>query len=99
MAAAPITDESIKAAITERLKAIHVEVTDISGGCGQAFSTLIVSPEFEAQSVLRRHRMVNKALKEEIAQIHAWSAKCQSPAEWERSKTATPAAEGDAMDT
>lgn len=31
MAAAPITDESIKAAITERLKAIHVEVTDISG--------------------------------------------------------------------
>jgi hypothetical protein len=30
-APAPITEESLKAALTERLNAVHVEVTDISG--------------------------------------------------------------------
>ncbi|EJT75521.1 BolA domain-containing protein [Gaeumannomyces tritici R3-111a-1] len=96
--AASITDESIKAALTERLKAIHVEVTDMSGGCGQAFTTLIVSPEFAGKNSLKRHRLVNAALKEEIAQIHAWTAKCQTPEEWERDKAATGAADGPSME-
>ncbi|KAL8306942.1 hypothetical protein RB593_005702 [Gaeumannomyces tritici] len=91
--AASITDESIKAALTERLKAIHVEVTDMS-----AFTTLIVSPEFAGKNSLKRHRLVNAALKEEIAQIHAWTAKCQTPEEWERDKAATGAADGPSME-
>ncbi|PHH70743.1 hypothetical protein CDD80_5767 [Ophiocordyceps camponoti-rufipedis] len=63
-----------------------------SGGCGQAFDTLIVSGLFSGLSSLKRHRRVNAALKEEIAVIHAWSAKCQTPEEWERDKTAAAAA-------
>ncbi|KXH39916.1 BolA-like protein [Colletotrichum nymphaeae SA-01] len=57
-------------------------------GCGQAFTSTIVSPAFEKQTSLKRHRLVNAALKDEIAQIHAWSAKCQTPAEWERDRAA-----------
>ncbi len=58
------------------------------GGCGQSFTTLVVSPEFAGKNSLKRHRLVNTALKDEIAQIHAWSAKCQTPEEWEKESAA-----------
>lgn len=100
-----ISEASLKTAIIDRLKAVHVDITDMSGsfsnpsldpfvlqpnttisigGCGQAFSVLIVSPEFAAKNSLKRHRLVNSALKEEIAAIHAWTAKCQTPEEWQK---------------
>ncbi|KAK6841511.1 hypothetical protein PG990_006487 [Apiospora arundinis] len=86
MADSTITEASLKSALTERLGAVHVEVTDMSGGCGQSFTTLIVSPQFAGLNSLKRHRTVNAALKAEIAAIHAWSAKCQTPEEWEKDK-------------
>lgn len=55
-----------------------------TGGCGQAFSALIVSPQFEKKTTLARHRMVNTALKEEVAAIHAWTPKCYTPEQWEK---------------
>lgn len=61
----------------------------LAGGCGQAFSTLIVSPEFAGKNSLKRHRAVNSALKQEIAAIHAWTAKCQTPEEWAKERAAT----------
>ena len=45
------------------------------GGCGTAFEVVIVSPVFEKKLVLARHRLVNNALKNEIAQIHAFTQK------------------------
>jgi acid stress-induced BolA-like protein IbaG/YrbA len=60
-----------------------------TGGCGQAFTSLIVSPEFAGKNSLKRHRLVNAALKAEIAQIHAWSAKCQTPDEYDKEMAAT----------
>ncbi|KAK7398566.1 hypothetical protein QQX98_012044 [Neonectria punicea] len=94
---AQITDESMREAITERLQAVHVDVTDMSGGCGQAFTSLIVSPQFHGLNSLKRHRLVNAALKDEIAAIHAWTAKCQTPAEYERNqaKAAAPSESAD----
>ncbi|KAH7362093.1 bola domain-containing protein [Plectosphaerella cucumerina] len=93
-----ITEASLKDALTQRLGAIHVEVTDMSGGCGQSFTSLIVSPQFEKQTSLKRHRLVNAALKDEIALIHAWSAKCQTPAEFERDRAAAGPSAGPPMD-
>ncbi|KAL1861833.1 hypothetical protein Daus18300_008649 [Diaporthe australafricana] len=84
-----VSEAALKASIIERLNAIHVDITDMSGGCGQAFSTLIVSPEFAGKNSLKRHRLVNSALKEEIAAIHAWTAKCQTPEEWNKEKVTT----------
>ena len=52
------------------------------GGCGQAFKATIVSPQFTGLNSLKRHRLVNAALKDEIAKIHAWSAKCLTPEQW-----------------
>ncbi|KAI1076023.1 bola domain-containing protein [Whalleya microplaca] len=89
MAEPTITEASLKTALTERLQATHVEVTDMSGGCGQSFTSLIVSPAFAGQNSLKRHRAVNAALRDEIAAIHAWSARCQTPEEWERDRAKT----------
>ncbi|KAI1339702.1 bola domain-containing protein [Xylariaceae sp. FL0016] len=87
MAEPTITEASLKTALAERLNAVHVEVTDMSGGCGQSFTSLIVSPTFAGLNSLKRHRAVNAALRDEIAAIHAWSAKCQTPEEWERARS------------
>jgi stress-induced morphogen len=56
------------------------------GGCGQAYSAIIVSPLFEKKTTLARHRMVNTALKAEVAAIHAWTPKCYTPEQWEKQK-------------
>lgn len=54
------------------------------GGCGQAFEAMIVSPLFAKKNTLARHRLVNSALRTEIAAIHAWTPKCMTPEEWEQ---------------
>jgi stress-induced morphogen len=56
------------------------------GGCGQMFEAIIVSPQFTKKTTLARHRLVNAALKEEIAAIHAWTPKCYTPEQWEEKK-------------
>ncbi|PSR79865.1 bola domain-containing protein [Coniella lustricola] len=90
-----ISEDTLKVAIQERLNALHVDITDMSGGCGQAFSVLIVSPDFAGKNSLKRHRLVNSALKDEIAAIHAWTAKCQTPQEWQKDNaTGEPALNG-----
>ncbi|KAK3942006.1 protein BOLA2 [Diplogelasinospora grovesii] len=98
MASTSITEASLTAALKDRLKATHVEVTDMSGGCGQSFTSLIVSPDFVGKNSLKRHRLVNAALKDEIAQIHAWSAKCQTPDEYAKEQAATGGNDGPPMD-
>ncbi|KAK4143053.1 bola protein [Dichotomopilus funicola] len=86
MAQSAITEDTLRAALVERLQATHVEIQDMSGGCGQAFTSLIISPQFTGKTSLKRHRLVNTALRDEIAQIHAWSARCQTPEEYARDK-------------
>lgn len=56
----------------------------IIGGCGQAFNATIVSQQFEKKNTLARHRLVNSALKTEIAAIHAWTPRCFTPDEWDK---------------
>ena len=59
-------------------------ITDISGGCGTSFSTVIVSDKFIGQPLLQRHRMVNSALSEELQSIHAFTMKTLTPEQWEK---------------
>lgn len=81
---AQITPDSLTTTLKSKLNASHVEVEDMSGGCGQAFNAIIVSPDFEKKTLLQRHRLVNAALKEEIASIHAWTPRCLTQAQWEK---------------
>ena len=81
---AGITPDSLSETLKGKMNISHVDIEDMSGGCGQAFSAIIVSPDFEKKSLLQRHRLVNGALKEEIAAIHAWTPKCLTPEQWEK---------------
>ncbi|RVD85014.1 uncharacterized protein DFL_003348 [Arthrobotrys flagrans] len=81
-----ITAESLEQTIRSKLEATYVSVIDNSGGCGQIFEAIIVSPQFEGKTSLAKSRLVNTTLKEEIAQIHAWSNKTYTPAQWEKLK-------------
>lgn len=77
-----LTADSFRDLIKERLDADLVQVEDMSGGCGQAFAVVIVSGVFQGKNKLMRHRLVNTALKEEIAAIHAFTQKGFTPDEW-----------------
>ncbi|KAK6352814.1 hypothetical protein TWF696_004816 [Orbilia brochopaga] len=79
-----VTAESLEQTIREKLGATYVQVVDNSGGCGQIFEAVIVSPQFEGKTSLAKSRLVNTTLKEEIAKIHAWSNKTYTPAQWEK---------------
>ncbi|KAH8727954.1 bola protein [Phaeosphaeriaceae sp. PMI808] len=81
-----VTQEGIEKKLREGLGAVHVEIADLSGGCGQMYEAIIVSPQFTKKTTLARHRLVNTVLKEEIAAIHAWTPKCHTPEEWEKKK-------------
>lgn len=62
----------------------HVIVTDLSYGCGQSFDVVVVSNSFEGKNKLQRSRLVNSALREELSDIHAFSCKCYTEAEWSK---------------
>ncbi|KAK9368935.1 bola protein [Lipomyces kononenkoae] len=84
MSGSGIASSHIDSIIRDRLNASHVQVDDISGGCGQAFEVIIVSPLFVGKNMLMRHRLVNTALKEEISAIHAFTQKDYTPEEWQK---------------
>ena len=79
-----ISESSLTSALQSRLNTSHLQIQDISGGCGQSFTALIVSGDFNGKTALQRHRLVNAALKEEIGQIHAWTPRCLTPEQWEK---------------
>ncbi|KAF3051351.1 hypothetical protein E8E11_009634 [Didymella keratinophila] len=86
-ASSGVTPDAIKQKLEQNLGATHVEIEDMSGGCGQMFEAIIVSPQFTKKTTLARHRLVNAALKDEIAAIHAWTPKCYTPEQWEEKKS------------
>ncbi|XP_044539218.1 bolA-like protein 3 [Gracilinanus agilis] len=51
-------------------RAAAIRVTDISGGCGAMYEIHIESEEFKDKRTIQQHQMVNKALKEEIKEMH-----------------------------
>merc|ERR1711939_991976 len=80
----PVSLESLEEAIRTKLEGgvEHVQVFDISGGCGQSYEVIIVSKAFEKLPTFKRHKLVNAALKAEIAELHAFSQKTFTPEQW-----------------
>lgn len=76
------TPEEFKKTLQSHLDVDFVDVSDTSGGCGQAFEVTVVSKLFEGKNKLMRHRLVNAALKSQIAAVHAFTQHNFSPSEW-----------------
>ncbi|KAI5119574.1 hypothetical protein M0805_006459 [Coniferiporia weirii] len=82
----PVTLESIENTLREAIPISHLEITDVSNGCGENYDVFIVSEAFEGKMTLARHRMVNDLLKNEIAQMHAFSQKTMTPKQYNAQK-------------
>ncbi|MEM7562966.1 MAG: BolA/IbaG family iron-sulfur metabolism protein [Pseudomonadota bacterium] len=56
---------------------------NVAPGSESHFKVTIVSPAFADQMLIKRHRQVNKALEDELQQIHALAIHTLTPEEWE----------------
>lgn len=79
--------EKIQQAIQTAVPDAQIAVMDPNND-GHHFEAVVVSPSFEGLSLVRQHRLVLNALKDEFATdlVHALALKTFTPAKWEESK-------------
>ncbi|XP_014286619.1 bolA-like protein 3 [Halyomorpha halys] len=64
-------ENKIKAILTANFpNAKAIEVTDVSGGCGAMYEILVEAPQFKGLTIVKQHRLITEALKEEIKDMH-----------------------------
>lgn len=56
---------------------------NVAPGSESHFKVTIVSDQFRDQMLIKRHRMVNKTLEQELQQIHALALHTLTPEEWQ----------------
>lgn len=56
---------------------------NVAPGSESHFKVTIVSDQFRDQMLIKRHRMVNKTLQQELQQIHALALHTMTPEEWQ----------------
>ena len=56
---------------------------NVAPGAESHFKVTIVSNAFDEQMLIKRHRMVNHILQQEMQQIHALALHTLTPLEWE----------------
>lgn len=85
-----VSVEEVKARIGSELACEVLEVLDTSSGCGRSFEVTIVSADFEGVPLVQRHRRINTLFQAELAaQIHAFTLKTLTPAQYHKAKITT----------
>ncbi|KAI0710369.1 bola-like protein [Fomitopsis betulina] len=79
----PISRDHLEGAIRSAMPIIHLDIIDQSNGCGENYAVFVVSSAFEGKNTLARHRFINDVLKDQIAQMHAFSQKTLTPKQYE----------------
>ena len=82
-------EEDISEKLQNALKPQYLEVINeshmhnVPPGSESHFKVIAVSEKFEDKMLIARHRLINKALQEELeGPIHALSLHTMTPAEW-----------------
>ncbi|XP_021365319.1 bolA-like protein DDB_G0274169 [Mizuhopecten yessoensis] len=85
-------EESITKKLTERLAPQHLEVINesymhnVPKGSETHFKVVVISDKFQSVALIKRHRMVNEVLQEELnSGVHALSILAKTPQQWEDS--------------
>ncbi|KAK7870103.1 hypothetical protein R5R35_011082 [Gryllus longicercus] len=85
-------ERSIYSKLKETFKPIHLDVLNeshmhnVPPNSETHFKVIVVSNDFDKVPLIKRHRLVNETLKEELQQgVHALSIVTKSPSEWESS--------------
>jgi stress-induced morphogen len=79
----PSADDLKEKLLASQLEPERVEITDTSDGCGSKFEAIIVCAQFDGVPLLERQRKVNAELAAEMPDIHAFSMKTWTPAQYE----------------
>jgi len=80
------TSEYLQEKPRKEFNPLHLEVVDLSDGCGGKFSVVIVSDKFEGKPLLAQHKMGNDCLEVELKSVHALTIKTMEPTQWETQK-------------
>ncbi|CAH2015497.1 unnamed protein product [Acanthoscelides obtectus] len=97
MSSKPV-EQSIRKKLTEHLEVSHLEVINesymhnVPKGAETHFKVVVVSDKFDGVPLIKRHRMVNEILKDEIQNgVHALSIEAKTTSQWNNSdKTIDP---------
>ena len=79
---------AIEQKLASRFETEFLQVEDesnmhnVAPGAESHFKVTIVSDNFRDQMLIKRHRMVNKTLEQELRQIHALALHTLTPEEW-----------------
>ena len=83
--------------LSNALELQHLEVVNESGnhnvpaGSESHFRVVLVSPEFQSKRLVARHRLVNRALKDELEnEIHALAIHPYTEDEWQEKNGTAP---------
>ncbi|CAO1619377.1 unnamed protein product [Parajaminaea phylloscopi] len=72
----PTSGESeIISLLTKRFQPSHLQVQDVSGGCGSFYAIVVSAKDFQGLSTVKQHRLVNECLKDIIGNIHGLQLK------------------------
>lgn len=81
--------QRIQAGLEQSLVPAHLEVIDeshrhsVPKGSESHFKVIIVSPQFDGQPLIARHRLVNRTVADELGTgLHALAIHAWTPAEW-----------------
>uniref|UniRef100_A0A3Q3WVR9 BolA-like protein 1 n=1 Tax=Mola mola TaxID=94237 RepID=A0A3Q3WVR9_MOLML len=82
-------ETALRTKLTNALKPDYLEVHNeshmhaVPPGSESHFRVLVVSSQFEGLPLIKRHRLVNEALKEELSScIHALAIQAKTPEQW-----------------
>lgn len=80
--------DTITNKIQDAMSPLHLEVENeshmhnVPAGSESHFKILVVSDQFDGQMLIKRHRLLNSILSEELTQIHAMALHTMTPDEW-----------------
>jgi BolA protein len=87
--AAPV-QRALLTALNDAFSPAHLEVINeshmhnVPAGSETHFKVVIVADAFDGQNLVKRHRVVHKAVERELAgPVHAFSVHAFAPAQWE----------------
>ncbi|XP_002732777.1 DNA-binding transcriptional regulator BolA-like [Saccoglossus kowalevskii] len=84
---------SIKNKLSEAFQPVHLQVINeshmhsVPKGSESHFKVVVISDKFDKQTLIKRHRMVNESLEEELkGPVHALSIQAKTPEQWHQSE-------------
>ncbi|MDH5423467.1 MAG: BolA/IbaG family iron-sulfur metabolism protein [Gammaproteobacteria bacterium] len=79
---------TISSKIQDAIQPLHLQVENeshmhnVPAGSESHFKIVVVSEQFDGQMLIKRHRLINQILSEELQQIHAMALHTMTPDEW-----------------